>query len=269
VYTGNFTPPSEPLTEVAGTSLLTLQGPNFVPTSESLSAFSPSDILQILYDGPNNKVYFGKNNTWSKNYLSPADGDNIADSGPLQVIVVANGPIDSIATMSAVFLKKENHIYAPPEGYTALGDEIAIFPVVIGAGGASSTASGNNGSDTTLFGITALGGGGGATFDLVGKAGGSGGGAGGRTTRAGGAALQLALGGFGSVGGASAPTTSTGSNAGGGGGAIPQVNVTVASGVIVGVGGDILDFEQDSVFYRTHVFRSTGAFYVNSDRDID
>jgi hypothetical protein len=270
VYTGNFTPPSEPLTEVAGTSLLTLQGPNFVPTSESLSAFRPSDILQILYDSLNNKVYFGKNNTWSKNYLSPADGDVIPDSGPLQVIVMANGPIDSTATMSAVFLRKENYRYPPPAGYTALGDEIAIFPVVIGAGGAGSTStSGGNGGDTILFGVTALGGGGGASFDLVGNAGGSGGGAGGRNTRAGGAALQLALGGFGSVGGTSSPSTAGGSNAGGGGGGIPQINITRASGTLVGLGGDILDFEQDGVFYRTHVFKSTSAFYVTSDRDIE
>ena len=270
VYTTNFTPPTESLTAVTGTSLLTLQGPNFVPTSERLSAFRSSDILQILYDGLNNKVYFGKNNAWSKNYLSPADGDVIPDSGPLQVIIMTNGPVDSTAIMSAVFLKKENYIYAPPAGYTALGDEIAIFPVVIGAGGAGSTStSGGNGGDTILFGVTALGGGGGAAFDLVGKAGGSGGGAGGRNTRAGGAALQLALGGFGSVGGTSSPTSATGSNAGGGGGGIPQINITRASGTLVGIGGAILDFEQDGVFYRTHVFNSTSTFYVNSDRDID
>jgi len=212
-------------------------GLNNVPSINLDSTnFNTNDILQILYDGLNNKVYFGKNNAWSKNYLSPADGDIIADSGPLQVIVMANGPIDSTATMSAVFLRKENYRYPPPAGYTALGDEIAIFPVIIGAGGAGSTStSGGNGGDTILFGVTALGGGGGATFNLIGKDGGSGGGAGGRNTLAGGAALQLALGGFGSAGGASSPTSATGSNAGGGGGGIPQINITRVSDSISAV----------------------------------
>jgi len=186
----------------------------------TLSRFRKNDILQILYDYYDNKVYFGKNNTWNKNYLTFEGDPAPGTSGNLQVIVMSNQDDAAESILDAVFLKDQDYVFSAPERYVSLGGKITTIPVTIGAGGAGVIAIGNNGGDTTLFDQVALGGGGGGAFDVAGRDGGSGGGGGGRNTRPGGNALQPTSlsGGFGSAGGAAAPATVAGTNAGGGGG---------------------------------------------------
>lgn len=188
-----------------------------------LSRFRPGDILQILYDDTGNKVYFGKNQVWSKSYLRSL-GDSIPGLGNLQIILISNVE-NGTSTADIEFLTYENYNFSAPEGYTALGQPVKVLPIVIGAGAAGSTTAFANGGDTVAFDKTALGGGAGGGFNLVGSNGGCGGGGGGRNSRAGGASVQSMLGseGFGSSGGAAAPNTVAGTNAGGGGGGIPSI----------------------------------------------
>lgn len=236
-------------------------------STKSLSRFIKSDILQILFDDTG-RVYFGKNNVWSNRYQT-LDGDLAPGTGNLQIVILANQSSESTAILDAEFLKREDHTYAPPTGYLALGVSIVTAPVIIGAGAAGRVAFGLNGSDSSIFDTVALGGGGGAAFDTVGIAGGSGGGGGGRNTRAGGAALQPTSisGGYGSAGGSAAPTSVAGSNAGGGGGGIPAVTAEFSSRVAFG--GETTVIQQGDVFYRVHVFKSTSIFETRADLSIE
>jgi hypothetical protein len=236
-------------------------------STQSLSRFIKGDILQILFDS-DGRVYFGKNNVWSNRYQT-FEGDLAPGVGPLQIVVLSNQAVESTATLDAEFVSSKFHTYSAPVGYFALGQDVAIVPVIIGAGAAGRVAVGLNGSDSSIFDAVALGGGGGAVFDAAGIAGGSGGGGGGRNTRAGGAALQPTSisGGYGSAGGASAPTGTSGNNAGGGGGGIPSVEIIITSEIVSG--GTTSVVEQDGIFYRVHTFDSTDVFYVSENVLVD
>jgi sugar lactone lactonase YvrE len=52
-------------------------------SSTTLSRFKQNDILQILYDYYDNKVYFGKNNNWNKNYLKFEGDPTSIDVAPV------------------------------------------------------------------------------------------------------------------------------------------------------------------------------------------
>jgi hypothetical protein len=266
VYTANFTPPTEPLTAIENTVLLTLQDLNFVSSGATLSRFRKNDILQILYDYYDNKVYFGKNNTWNKNYLTFEGDPAPGTSGNLQVIVMSNQDDAAESILDAVFLKDQDYVFSAPERYVPLGGKIVTIPVTIGAGGAGVVAIGNNGGDTTLFGQVALGGGGGGAFNVAGRDGGNGGGGGGRNTSPGGTGLQLISSTLvGSNGGAAAPATVAGTNAGGGGGGIPAAKFNSQ----VAFGGETTVIQQGDVFYRVHVFKSSATFEARVDLSIE
>lgn len=114
----------------------------------SLAAFTAGDVLQVAYDGTNNRAWFGKNNVWYDNTGgttgNPATGSNpTVTSLPTGLFI----GVTAYANSQNVNFGQRGFTYTPPSGFKALCTQNLPTPTI----GATSSTLANKYMDVSLY----------------------------------------------------------------------------------------------------------------------
>lgn len=107
VYTGNFTPPTSPLTAISGTALLTLQNAAFTDNSVNNSAITRYGTATVSGNSPFNTVgYWSNNFPGSGNYMTMANSSAFNLSGGTYTIEMWINPRGDYGNYNTLVAKR-------------------------------------------------------------------------------------------------------------------------------------------------------------------